>query len=119
MSNGAGRDPVLDLLDAQDLAFDTLKVARKGLVRNPSKDEKRRLLRLIARLEDEIKQIGDQIDALADQDDAYQGPTDAEMELVADLTKQVGGLTADNITAQNALQLAGKVLEAIGSLADA
>jgi hypothetical protein len=119
VTNGTDQDPLLDLFDAQDLAFDALKIARKGLVRNPRKEEKRRLERIVARLEEELKHIGDQIDALADEDDAYQGPSAEEMKLVQDVSEDLDGLTNANVTARNAMVLASRALEVIGKIADA
>jgi hypothetical protein len=112
-------DPYIVLSDALAVVFDGLAVAGKALLRNPTKEEKRRLSRVQAKLELERAEIVAAMDAILDGDDDYPPPTAAQVGEIAKLSAQVEGLTNDALTASAGLALAGSILEMASGLADA
>ena len=107
------------LSDALALVFDGISLAGKGLLRNPSKEQKRKLNRRIARLEAERAEIVAKMDAIEDGVTNVKGPTDAQVTHIANLTAEVEKAAAANQTASAALSVSAKVLTVVSKIADA
>ena len=112
-------NPYQGLSDALALVFDGISLAGKGLLRNPSKEQKRKLNRRIARLEAERAEIAAKMDAIEDGMVDVKGPTDAQVTQVANLTAEVQSAAAANQTASAALTVSAKVLTVVAKIADA
>lgn len=108
-----------DLSDALSLVFDGIALASKSLLKNPSKEEKRKLLRRITRLEAERADIVAKMDAIENGDSSVKGPTAAQVTKVADLTGKVEQMAAANFTVAGALSLTSQVLTVATRIADA
>jgi hypothetical protein len=97
--------------DALALVFDAIATNRKGLRANPSKDEKRKLNKQLARLEAERADLEAMLDAIIDGETIdVAPPTQAQVDEIASLTGQVEGWTRDNRTAAGAITVATNVL---------
>ena len=97
--------------DALGLVFDTIVTVKKGLRANPSKEEERKLNRRLAQLQVERADFEAMLDAIIDGETIdVAPPTQAQVDEIANLTGEVGGLTRANLTAAGALTVASKVL---------
>ena len=108
-----------ELSDSLSLVFDGIALASKALLKNPSKEQKRKLLRRIARLEAERAEIVAKMDAIENGETDVKGPTSAQVTKVADLTGKVEELAATNFTVAGALALTSQVLTVVAKIADA
>jgi len=111
MANG-GIDREDAYEDALALVFDAIAMARKGLRANPSKEEERKLNKLLARLEVERADLEAMLDALIDgRVIDVAPPTQAQVDEIARLTGEVGDWTRRNGTAAGAVTVLSKVLD--------
>lgn len=97
--------------DALALVFDTIVTVKKGLRANPNKERERKLNKMLAQLEIERADLEAMLDAIIDGDTVdVAPPTQAQVDEIAALTGEVGGLTRANITAAGTISVASKVL---------
>lgn len=115
----AAVNPYDSLSDALSLVFDALAVAQKGLLKNPSREEKRKLLRRIGRLEGERAEIAAKMDALEAGATDVVGPTKNQVDEIAALTGEVEAMTRANLTASAALALTSRIMTLATEVADA
>ena len=108
------------LEEALGLIYDAISLNNKGMRANPSKEEKRRLMKRRARLEAERADLEGLLDAMADGEDiGVTPPTPEQVKAIADLTAQVEQQTRAAVTASAVLALTGQVLDlAIALTAD-
>ena len=107
------------LSEAFALVFDAISLVGKGLLRNPSKEQKRKLNRRIARLEVERAEIAAKMDAIEDGVTGVKGPTATQVARIAILTAKVDKAAAASQTASAALTVSAKVLAVVSKIADA
>ena len=107
------------LSNALSLVYDALAAARKALLENPTKEQRRKLQRRIARLEAERAEISAKLDALADGETDVKGPTAAQVAQIAVLTREVGAMTEANLAASKVLAVTTKILALAAKIADA
>ncbi len=97
--------------DALALVFDTSVTVKKGLRANPSKEEERKLNRRLAQLEVERADFEAMLDAIIDGETIdVAPPTQEQVDEIARLVGEIGGLTRANLTAAGALGVASEVL---------
>ena len=111
-------NPLITLGDALSLVFDAIALAQKGLLKNPSKEQERKLNRTLARLELERADIHAQILALIAKKGAVPRPTTAQVKEISDLTAEVDALTNASITASGAVALTSKILGLATEISD-
>lgn len=105
-------DPEMFYEDALALVFRAIRATRRALNSNPSKEEERKLNKRLLRLEAERADLEAMLDAIIDGEALdVAPPTPADVENIANLTKQVAGLTKANLTAAGALNVTSKVLD--------
>ena len=97
--------------DTLALVFETIVTAKQGLRANPRKEEERKLNRRLAQLEVERADLEAMLDAIIDGETIdVAPPTQEQVDEIARLTGEVGGLTRANLTAAGALTITSKVL---------
>jgi hypothetical protein len=106
----AEEDPIIALGNALALVRQAIRIAKKGLLMNPTTDEQRALNEQLTALEIERAEIRAMLDALTASSTTIVGPTAAQVKEISDLTGEVGKLTNDAITASGAVALTSKVL---------
>ena len=111
-------DSYQGLSDSLLLIYDGITLARKGLLKNPDTNQRRKLNRRIARLEAEAAEIEAKMTAIEDGVTGVRGPTDAQVNKVSQLTGEVEGMTRANITASKALALTSKIMDIAMKVAD-
>ena len=93
------------------LVYGAIHVNNEGLRSNPSKEERRKLLKRRARLEAERADLEGMLDAMADGVAIdVQPPTDEQVRAIADLTGKVEEQRRAAATASAALAITGDVL---------
>ena len=93
------------------LVYSAIHVNNEGLRSNPSKEDKRKLLKRRARLEAERANLEGMLDAMADDIDFdVQPPTDEQVRAIADLTGKVEEQRRAAATASAAHAITGDVL---------
>ena len=93
------------------LVFDAISSANKGLLANPSKEEERKLNKILLRLEVERTDLMGMLIALAkNQPVGVAPPTQEQVNEIARLSGAVEGLTRANLTAAGAVTVASDVL---------
>ena len=112
-------DSYQGLSDALALVFDGISLAGKALLRNPSKEQKRKLNRRIARLEGERAEIAAKMDAIEDGVANVKGPSAAQVTRIADLSAEVESGAKSDLTASAALAVTSKVVTIVTKIADA
>ena len=94
------------------LVYDAIHINNAGLRSNPSKEEKRKLLKRRARLEAERADLEGMLDALADGEALdVAPPSDQQVQAIAALTGAVEQQRNKAVTAAAALQITGQVLD--------
>ena len=112
-------DSYQGLSDALALVFDGISLAGKALLRNPSKEQKRKINRRIARLEAERAEIAAKMDAIEDGMTSVKGPSATQVARIADLSAEVESAVRSNLTVSASLALTSKVLTLATKIADA
>ncbi len=117
--NNGSPNPLVTLGNMLSLTFDAIAIAQKGLLRNPSKEEERKLNRTLAKLELERTDIRAQLDALIAGEQNIVGPTLDQVQEISRLTAEVDALTNASLTASGAVALASRILALATEVADA
>lgn len=112
-------NPLVTLGNMLSLVYDGIATAQKGLLRNPSPEEERKLNRTLARLELERAEIRAKLDALIAGAQNIAGPTPNQVQEMSRLTAEVEGLTNASLTVSGAIALTSKILDLAGKVADA
>jgi hypothetical protein len=127
MSNGSANAPtgngeqraikVYEVLsDALTLVESMLILARQGLERNPSADERRDLNAQILDLEEQRARIDNKMTALLAKGTAQNPPPDGFVKSIAELSGKVERQTSQAAAASMALVLGAEVLEKARSI---
>jgi hypothetical protein len=103
-------DPIIALGNALSLVRHAIRIAKKGLLMNPSTKEERELNETLVELDIKRAEVRAKLDALIAGSSTIVGPTTAQVKEISDLTAEVGKLTNDSITASGAVALTSKVL---------
>jgi len=117
--NNHSANPLVTLGNMLSLVYDGIATAQKGLLRNPSPEEERKLNRTIARLEPERAKIRAKLDALIAGAQNIVGPTPDQVQQMSSLTAEVEGLTNASLTASGTIALTSKILDLAWKVADA
>ena len=104
-------DPIITLERALALVFDAIAIAQKGLRANPSKEEERKLIKTIARLDIERTDLEEMIDALENEPTDVPPPSQADVTRIAELTGRVERETRRNLTATGAVEITSGILD--------
>jgi hypothetical protein len=107
--NGS-QNPLVTLGNALSMVFGAIAIAQKGLLKNPSPEEERKLNRTLAKLELERATISAKLDALIAGNQDIAGPTPGQVQEISSLTAQVEVLTNANLTASGAVALTSRIL---------
>ena len=107
--NVGTQNPIITLGNARKMVSRGIKLAKKGLLKNPSKEERRDLNRVLLNLERDRATINAMITALINKEKEIVGPTAEQVAEISELTGEVGKVTNDNLTASGALALSSKV----------
>ncbi len=111
MTNGeSSDDPALGLGDALALVFGAIRVAKRGLLCNPSVEEGRVLNERLNDLQLKCATIQAQLDAVIADTVTVAGPTAAQVAEISRLTGQVEALTTAATTASAAVAFTSRVL---------
>lgn len=112
--NNGGSDwggPRIVYNDALALVHNAIMATREGLLANPSREQERKLNKILARLQVEVANLESMLIALAKkQPVGVEPPTQAHVDEIAKLTGEVEGLTRETLTAASALSVASSVL---------
>lgn len=99
------------------LTYDSIALAKKGLLASPSKEEERELNRLIGALGVEAADIETRLNDALDGDTSVTGPTAEQVQSTAALTAEVEALTKGVLVASAVVSLATKVLDLASEIA--
>jgi hypothetical protein len=110
-------DPVIGLGDALALVFGAIRVARRGLLCNPSVEQERELTARLNGLELERAAIQARLDAAIAGSAAVDGPTPGQVAEIGRLTSQVDTLTSSAATASAAIVFTSRVLAVVTEIA--
>lgn len=112
-------DPIVALGQALHLIFKGIALAEKGLEMNPSKEEERDLNATLIDLEAQRAEIQAKLDALIAKSRVVAGPTQEQVERIAELTAQVEAQTNASVTASASVALTSRVLALASEVAGA
>ena len=115
----ATKTPIVALAEALSLVFDAIAVAEKGLEKNPSKEEERKLNQTLVDLDLKRAKIQAKLDAQVNRTAPLAGPTAAQVAEVATLTGEVQRLTGRALTASAAVRVTTRVLALATEVASA
>jgi hypothetical protein len=118
-NNNANKNPLVTLGNMLSLVFDAIAIAQKGLLKNPSKEEERKLNRTLAKLKLERADIRAELDSLIDGEQNIAGPTPAQVKEMSKLIAEVDKLTNASVTASGAVALTSRILALATEVADA
>ena len=104
------------LLNAILLIDETIALAEKGLLSNPSTEEERSFNRVLLRLKTEREVLDAELDAALNARSAVQGPTASQIAQIGALTDQVEQAANNNANAGARLALIGSVLDLAGKI---
>lgn len=105
--------------DALALVFDAIAAAHAARRANPSKEERRKINKLLLRLEVERADLEAMLDALIDgREIDVPPPTQAQVDRIAELTGEVETHTRNDRTAAGAVTVAAKVLDLAVEITD-
>jgi hypothetical protein len=107
---------ILNFEKALALVEDAMEVTRNGLRANPSKEEERKLNKMLLRFGLERAALEGMITAIRSGEKTPQPPTKAQVDAIAKLTGEVDDLTTANTTASGAISIATRVLELAAQL---
>jgi hypothetical protein len=102
--------PIGALGAALSLVFEAIKLAEKGLEKNPSKEDERELNETLIKLERQRAEIQAKMDALIAHTRVVAGPTPEQVARIAALTAEVGARTNASVTASAAVALSSRAL---------
>lgn len=105
------------LSDAHELAEDGIVLAKKGLLRNPSPEERRDLDKQILELGEQSTLIWEMMIAIRTETKTIKMPKQEQINEIARLSGEVEALTKGAINASQAVVLAGKVLDIAAKVA--
>ncbi len=117
--DNSSQNPLVNLGNALFLVLDTIAIANKGLLKNPSKEDERKLNRTLAKLELERADIRAKLDAIIAGESDIVGPTSGQVQEISSLTAEVEAVTNANLTASAAVALSSRVLTLATEVADA
>jgi len=103
-------DKVPELLGALGVVGDAIELADGALHDNPTKEQERALNRALLRLNAELGVLNAELDAALAEDTTVQGPTEAQLAKIAELTDEVENAKNANATISARIALISKVL---------
>lgn len=118
-NNRDDENPLVTLGNALSLVFKAIGIAKKGLLKNPSKEDERELNQTLAKLELRRAEIRAKLDALIAREREVVGPTTAQVKEISSLTGEVEALTNVSITVSGAVALTSKILMLATEIASA
>jgi hypothetical protein len=117
--NRDSENPFVALGNALSLVFRAIGTARKGLEKNPTKEDERELNETLVDLERKRTEIRAKLNALIAGERQVVTPTAAQVKEISNLTAQVEALTNASITASAAVALTAKILSLATDIAAA
>jgi hypothetical protein len=96
-----------------EMTDDAAVVAKKGLLQNPDKEERRELDEIILELAAKHAKVKNMMFALANDAAIMDPPTKAQLTVITDLADKVDKMTRKNVVVSSAVKVAGEVLTTV------